>query len=362
MKTSYQHRVLVLAGTLLFLLAPLVDAQSRGNSGSAASDGAGAQPAEVVYLEGLPEIYPGGGSPFPADFGDAVETGDSVVTGSSDYVELERGPSELIRVSPDTVFTIREEDRGGKRQSVLSAAAGEIAFRFDRITGESEPRLGSASVSAAVRGTEVTVYVGDEGTTLFLVESGQIAVESAETAQTVDAGQATEVGLVGQAGKPFVWDAERIDYASWNAERVDRFLDEPVTGVRTVREKLRAFAERVELLRPRYEAAYQSLEEARDRYEQIEEEDGEEALRRYQRETVRPLIEQAQAVILNLRYNALSALSLRRFVLGKMYMNMKSRYIFDQDAAEYREFIGIYNDTLEEFEERIVPELVPADI
>ncbi|MFW5729494.1 MAG: hypothetical protein ACOCYG_07500, partial [Spirochaetota bacterium] len=119
------------------------------------------QSAKVVYLEGFPEIYPAGGSTYVADFGDQVGIGDSVVTGSSDYVELEHRVGEFIKVSPDTVFSLREVQRGEDKETVLSAATGQVAFRFDRITGK-EPMLGSPSVAAGVRGTEVTVYAGDD--------------------------------------------------------------------------------------------------------------------------------------------------------------------------------------------------------
>jgi hypothetical protein len=44
-----------------------------------------------------------------------------------------------------------------------------------------------------------------------------------------------------------------------------------------------------------------------------------------------------------MRHYALSYLSMRRYVLGGMYVQMKSRYILKQDAPEYREFMGLYD-------------------
>ncbi len=345
--------VAAVACGLLLTVAAVGAAQSAARSA--------ARSAEVVYLEGFPEIYAAGGSTYLADFGDQVRSGDSVVTGSADYVELERQVGELIKVSADTVFALREVQRGEEKETVLSAAAGQVSFRFDRITGK-EPLLGSPTVAAGVRGTEVTVYAGDDGTTLFLVTSGEVAVDSAGEEAILTAGQASEV-LPGQApGEPFDWQTRPIDFSAWNEGRLEDFLESPIESARRIREELNAFAERIDELYPRYEEVSRQLEQERNKYDDILEEEGEEKLREYQREVVAPMIAEAQGLILNVRYNALSALSLRRFVLGKMYMNMKTRFIFDQDAPEYRDFTLLYEDILGDFEERIVPHLVATDI
>jgi hypothetical protein len=312
-------------------------------------------------LEGFPEIYASGGSHFVADFGDRLQTGDSVVTGSADYVELERGARQLIRVNPDTVFTIREVQRGGEKKTVLSAAAGEVSFRFDRLTG-SEPQLGSPSVAAGVRGTEVTVYAGDDGTTLFLVTSGEVAVDSAGKETVLTAGQASEVLPGGEPSDAFDWKGRALDFSTWNSERLAAFLADPVAGARRIRHEIAAFGDEIDELFPRYQEVAEQLRQERNKYDTILEEQGEESLREYQRSVVAPIAERAQGLILNVRYNALSALSLRRFVLGKMYMNMKTRYVFEPNASEFEQFEEIYTETLDDFEERITPHLVEADI
>jgi hypothetical protein len=284
-----------------------------------------------------------------------------VVTGSTDYLELERGSQELIKVQPDTVFSVREVQRGQEKETVLSTAAGAVSFRFDRITGR-EPMLGSPSVAAGVRGTEVTVYAGDDGTTLFLVTSGEVAVDSAGKETVLTAGQASEVLPGAEPSDAFEWKGRALDFSTWNDRRLAAFLDDPAVGVRRIRDQIAAFGDRIDELYPQYEETYQRLEEERDKNEQIVEEEGEEALQQHRDEVVGPLIQESQALILNVRYNAVSALSLKRFVLGKMYMNMKTRYIFDSENPTYREFLRVYREAVEDFENRIVPHLVPADI
>jgi hypothetical protein len=64
----------------------------------------------------------------------------------------------------------------------------------------------------------------------------------------------------------------------------------------------------------------------------------------------------------NLRHYSLSALSMRRFVLGRLYMEIKSRYITDTDNPVFLGFLSIYEEILELFENTVTPLLVEADI
>ena len=65
---------------------------------------------------------------------------------------------------------------------------------------------------------------------------------------------------------------------------------------------------------------------------------------------------------LNYRYYALSALSMRRYVLGRMYMNIKTLTIMEQDNREFAAFLEEYERFLELYEREITPGLVRADI
>jgi len=67
-------------------------------------------------------------------------------------------------------------------------------------------------------------------------------------------------------------------------------------------------------------------------------------------------------LFLNMRFYALSYLSLRRYVVGGLYLQMKSRYITKPTALVYQEFLERYRDILRKYEETIVPHLVEADI
>ena len=53
---------------------------------------------------------------------------------------------------------------------------------------------------------------------------------------------------------------------------------------------------------------------------------------------------------------------MRRYVLGKLYMQMKTRYILDQSNPVYSDFVELYLSILADYEQSVVPRLVEADI
>ena len=79
-------------------------------------------------------------------------------------------------------------------------------------------------------------------------------------------------------------------------------------------------------------------------------------------DTVFPLEVETSYLRLNLRYYALSSLSYRRFVLGRMYVYMKSYFAVDKNNPVFLDFMEVYTRVLETFETEVVPYLVDADI
>lgn len=320
-----------------------------------------AQEAEVAYLEGFPELKTSGGSRYELDFGDLVESGDSVITGPTDYAELERGAGNTIRVNENTVFTMQQVEREGRTETVLQNTVGSVSYRFNQVTGR-EPQIGTASAVAGVRGTELTVYAGDDGTSLFAVDSGLVEVEAEGRTVSLAENEAVEV-VAGQApGEKFEWLGEELDFSTWNADRLDTFLEDPLEGLARIEERLNYFAEQVEQTYAAYEDARAELDAARAEAQQLRDEGKADEANEYVQSTVGPAMEQAGTLVLNYRYYALSALSMRRFVLGKMYMQMKTRYILDRDNPVFNDFLRLYTSVLGDYESNIVPRLVEADI
>lgn len=317
-----------------------------------------ADDASVVYLEGDPEVRTAGGATDWLDFGSTVRAGDSVVTGRFDFVELEQGGAATIRVEADTVFTIREVERDGRRETVMSNSIGAVSYRFQRVTGRAEPRVGTATTVAGVRGTELTVYAGADGSSMFLVETGLVEVSSAGRSVELAANQAVEVAAGREPGEVFEWKGREIDFRSWNTDRIEEYLADPAGSTVALTERLDDFIEGVSDFRALYTEFSEEYNREFDRFQAMEEGDEKEALRQ-------ELLSFGQATrtqALNYRYYALSGLSLRRYVLGRMYVELKTRYILNRQDPQYQGFLREYRRFIEEFESGITPGLVEADI
>ena len=65
-------------------------------------------------------------------------------------------------------------------------------------------------------------------------------------------------------------------------------------------------------------------------------------------------------MVLNIRYYALNYLSLRRYVLTNMYMEMKSRFPVNR-TPEAEKFFARHAELLARYEAKIVPELTVND-
>ncbi len=319
--------------------------------------GLSAQETEVSYLEGFPELRASSGQSFELDFGDRIEQGDSVVTGRRDFVELEQGEGASIRVEPDTVFTLREVEEDGERRSVMTNAVGSVSYRFNRLAGR-EPRVGSAAVVAGIRGTELTVYAGSDGSTLFLVDSGLVEVTSAGERVELSEAQAVEVAAGQPPGEIFDWKGRTLDFSSWDQGRLEGFMEEPARSVALLETRLQELAAGYQEYQQIANEIQAQIDELREVFDEAATEEEQNRIR----DELRPTQEQGRAAVLNYRYYALSGLSLRRYVLGNLYMRMKTRYIMDLDNPTLASFMTAYEQFLAEFEARVVPGLVERDI
>ncbi len=326
-----------------------------------AGGAAWAQQADVVYLEGYPEVKESAGDRYEVDFGDIVRPGDSVITGRTDYVEMEQGVGNTIRVASDTVFTLQEIEEGGEKETVLSTTVGSVAFRFNQITGR-EPRIATPASVAGVRGTELTVFAGSDGSALFLVDSGLVDVEAQGITVSLTENEGVEVPAGGPPGEKFSRIGKELDFSSWNQERVDAFMEDPVEGMIRLRERLAYFNQQIQQLEPEYQQYREEFQRLQQEVDKAREEGNQQELDRLREEEFLPARERTLVTLVNLRYYALSALSLRRFVVSRVYTQVKANYLMNSSAPEYRAFLREYRQALEEFEAFVVPQLVPTDI
>lgn len=317
-----------------------------------------ADDASVVYLEGDPELRRSAGGTDWLDFGSVLRTGDSVVTGRGDFVELEQGGAASIRVNANTVFTIREVERGGQRENVMTTSVGSVSMRFNQVAGRRQPSVATNTTVAGVRGTELTVYAAADGSSMFLVESGLVEVSSEGRTVELSENQAVEVALGQPPGEIFEWKGRELDFSSWNNDRLNQYLVDPAAGTAALMSQLDEFIAGVAEY---YELYGQFASEYNTEFERFQQmADGEE--KEELRQQLFLLGDATTTQALNFRYYALSGLSLRRFVLGRLYLELRTRYILDRQAPEYLAFMEKYREFLSSFEEGIVPRLVEADI
>jgi len=321
---------------------------------------AGAVPTGVVFTEGDAGVRFKNGVKRDAAIGDILNTGDAVRTGGDGYVELDQKGVRL-RINPDTVFTLLEKEQKGQTTGVLSLVLGSVKFRYDRLTGK-EPLIQSASCIAGVRGTELSVFAGVDGSTLIVVDQGAVRVEAAGVSVELSPEEAVEVRPGQPPGEKFAVQRDQIDYRTWNDEKLKALLADPLKALSAVSDRMDVYIQNVTEYFRLYSENKQSLEAERKRQEEIFKTQGQEEARRHDQEVVTPLALNAFNQSLNVRYFALAALSLRRFVVGRIYLFQKTGHIAGSVDADFERFLSVYQGMLDRFEESIVPYLGEADI
>ncbi|MCF7928547.1 MAG: FecR domain-containing protein [Spirochaetales bacterium] len=326
-----------------------------------AAAGLAAQEADVVYVEGYVDTKTAGGDVFETYIGDYIRTGDSIITGGRGYAELEQGDSAVIKVSPDTVFTLQEREVNGEKRQVMATTAGSVFMRFNKLTGK-EPMVQSSSYVAGVRGTEFTVYSGSDGSSMILVDKGAVEVTAEGESVNLGAEQGVEVAAGAAPGEVFEFKGRELDFSTWNQQKEEVFLENPVQSLKRVQKRLEGFQKEIEMLYPEFVKRQNKIDVMREELTRLREEEGQDAMIEYRDEFVTPYIKESRVYILNTRYYALSALSLRRFVLGSMYLKIKTAMVAKPDNKIYRNFMELYEEVTDSFEDVVVPQLVEADI
>jgi hypothetical protein len=283
-----------------------------------------------------------------------------VRTGRDGLVEMDQ-KGVTLKINPNTVFTLMEKEQGGQSASVLSVALGSMKLRYDKLTGR-EPMVRANSAVAGIRGTEFSVFAGADGSTLFVVDRGSVEVEAAGKTVTLSDEEGVEVALGQAPGEKFAVHRDQIDYSRWNDEKLASMLSDPLSAMAGIEESLSAYTKSVE----EYDALYQQYREklagTQEKALAIAKEKGNEEATKFNAEALFPLTVETGNLFLNLRYYTLAALSLRRYVAGRLYVLLKSRFIAKPDDGVFVEFTARFEEFLLRFERSIVPHLVVADI
>jgi hypothetical protein len=323
---------------------------------------AAAQQAETVFTDGEVNHRDGAGKIKSLEIGDRLATGESVITkaGASAELKLLAGSSS-IKIRQNSVFTLGEMTVNGTKQTVLQTVVGSVAMKFDKLSTR-EPLLGTTSCVAGVRGTEVELYAGMDGSSLVAVVSGAVLLQSAGASLDLVANEASEVKPGMAPGPKFSWIGKELDFSTWNQGRLDDYLADPLASALKVEAQLASYRASMNELIPQLAQQKAAFDEAYAQLKALVDAKDEAKAKELRESTVFPLAQAQGTLILNIRYYALTSLSLRRFVLGGMYMQLKTRHPLGTSDPSLAGFFEAYARILEEYETSIVPQLVEADI
>ncbi len=318
-----------------------------------------AQKANITYVEGTSNIKSAAGKLRVADFGSTVTYGESVITGKDGLVEMVLENGSTIKVTQNSVFGYSSTGTGANSRTVLATTAGKVSYKLNKVAGKS-PVIQTNSMVAGVRGTEFEVYAGRDGSVLLAVTGGIVDVESQGKMVSLEKNEAVEV-TPGQApGEKYVFLGREKDFSSWNQGKMDEFFANPVAGLAKVEEQLSDYKSKLEALKKPYEDSTAAWTAITEQYKKLLAADDKEAIKAFQTEKLFPAQDQRATLILNIRYHALNYLSVRRFVVSNMYMEMKSRYPVNQ-PKDVQKFFTNHSEMLTRYEANIVPELNEND-
>jgi len=138
-------------------------------------------------------------------------------------------------------------------------------------------------------------------------------------------------------------------------------LADPLAALAGMQERLAYYAANVAEYHAKFLDVSVRLSAERERAAQIGREQGNDAQQAYDRERVRPLVIENSVLVLNFRYFGLAALSMRRFVGGRMYLLLKVRNAASPQDAAWMMFLERYASFVADFETTVMPVLVDAD-
>lgn len=318
-----------------------------------------AQKAAIQFVEGVANVKSAAGSQRLADIGGNVVYGESVITGRDGLVELTLPNGSLVRVTENSVFSYSSVGTGADSRSVLATTAGKVSYKLNKAAGRS-PVIQSNSMVAGVRGTEFTVYSARDGSTLIEVTGGIVDVESQGKSVELFKDEAVEVSPGEKPGQKYTFLGKELDFSAWNKGKTEDFLADPVGAIKKIETQLAEYEAGINEFKQPFADATEVWATAMERNKELNAAGDKAAIDEFQKTTLEPAQRERAMLILNIRYYALNYLSVRRYVVSNMYMEMKSRYPLARSPAA-DEFFVLHKALINRYEDRIVIELNEND-
>ena len=132
--------------------------------------------------------------------GEALNTGNTVHTGTGGHAAIQFPDGTFVRMSPDTSVTLTEvqlQKNGNLQSAGVVQKVGRTLTSVQHLAGGASFQVAGHSVSAQVRGTEFEVLVRANGTNLIKVFDGIVTVSGATTVR-LTAGQQIDADANGR--------------------------------------------------------------------------------------------------------------------------------------------------------------------
>ncbi len=313
---------------------------------------------EIVYVEGSVDIKYATGDLDWADIGMYIETGDSIVTGADGYAELEMEDGSTVKVSEDSIFALSSYESRGNQRNSFNCVLGSVQYKFTQAVKANEPRITTPTTVCGIRGTEFTVVSGLDGSALYVVDDGSVAVSAQGEEVVLGALEGVEVAPGSTPGEPFPVLRGQIDYSQVRSDAEQRFLENPAASMRIMIGQLENNIKELQFYEEEYKKSLLKQTELREKLTSMED----EAKKTFYEEIIFPEEIKTSNMKLNVRYYALSSLSLRRFLVGNMYISIRTQYISNEENKVYQDFLKEYQKFLTMYEKGIIEFLVKADI
>jgi hypothetical protein len=200
---------------------------------------------------------------------------------------------------------------------------------------------------------------------MFVVLDGRVDVEANGVTVALAKGEGVEVATGAAPGQKFQALDKEIDFSAWDQQKLAQMLADPVQAALNIEKRLTGYVGEIKKINALWADVKAQLETEKAKLYKMKEQDPKntEAADKQYHEVVFPLGLEYTRLILNIRYYALSALSLKRFVLGRLYLQLKATYINEPANGFFTDFLIVYNRVLDLFETNVAKDfLVIADI
>jgi hypothetical protein len=117
--------------------------------------------------------------PFALTRGFALNPGDRVDTRGGGQVVIDLSDGSMVVVQPESVVLLKDFRAASSLRELFEIALGRVRVKINHFGGRPNPyRMNSPTASIAVRGTEFSVAVDEQGDTQVLVYEGAVEVSS----------------------------------------------------------------------------------------------------------------------------------------------------------------------------------------